>query len=29
VIQHAETLEDARELPNFDILKAKLTELKN
>ncbi|MBA2622974.1 MAG: redoxin domain-containing protein [Chthoniobacterales bacterium] len=28
VIQHAESLEDARELPNFESIKAKLTELK-
>ncbi len=28
VIQYAETLEDARELPNFDAIKTKLAELK-
>ena len=28
VIQHAESLEDARELPDFEKLKAKLEELK-
>jgi peroxiredoxin len=28
VIQYAESNEDARELPNFDKIKAKLTELK-
>ncbi|MDQ3118490.1 MAG: redoxin domain-containing protein [Verrucomicrobiota bacterium] len=28
VIQHAESLEDARELPNFESIKAKLAELK-
>jgi peroxiredoxin len=28
VIQYAESNDDARELPNFDKIKAKLTELK-